>query len=91
MEKNPTSKIDFFLNSIFLACVTVALLIAGVVGANTGLLSRKFPHLGQAYKDYGFAYCFTLSVFDVGINQPEQYTFDTVESILQEINDLQQP
>lgn len=85
-KKNPSSKIDFKKNSIFLISTVLALILAGNLGTHTGLLSRKFPSLAQAYEDYGFAYCFSLSIFDVGINEPEEYTPDTVETILTEIN-----
>lgn len=84
-KKNPSSKIDFKNCSIFLLSVIIALLVSGLVGTQTGHLSRKFPSLAQAYKDYGFPYCFSLSVFDVGINQPKEYTDDTVDTILSEI------
>lgn len=85
-KKNPSSKIDFKKNAVFLLSVIIALLLTGFAGTQTGLLSRKFPNLGQAYKDYGFAYCFSLSIFDVGISQPPEYANETVDDILKEIN-----
>ena len=88
-KKNPVSKINLKKHIAFFLSVIVITAITGTAAINSGALSRKFPSLAQAYKDYGFVYCFTLSIFDVGISQPPEYTVDTVESILEEIkNDI---
>ncbi len=85
-KKNASTKIDFKRNSVFVVVVVIAMLISGAIGTQTGLLGKKFPSLAEAYKDYGFAYCFSLSIFEVGISEPPEYADDTVESILKEIN-----
>lgn len=85
-KKNHSTKIDFKKNSLFVIIVVLTMVISGPIGAQTGLLSKKFPSLAEAYKDYGFAYCFSLSIFDVGISEPPEYANDTVDSILTEIN-----
>lgn len=85
-KKNHSTKIDFKKNSLFVIIVVITMVISGPIGTQTGLLSKKFPSLAEAYKDYGFAYCFSLSIFDVGISEPPEYANDTVDSILAEIN-----
>ncbi|MBQ4116914.1 MAG: LTA synthase family protein, partial [Clostridia bacterium] len=85
-KKNHSTKIDFKKNSLFVIIVVITMVISGSIGTQTGLLSKKFPSLAEAYKDYGFAYCFSLSIFDVGISEPPEYANDTVDSILAEIN-----
>ncbi len=85
-KKCPTVKDNIIHSGIYLLIVAAVLTSSGIIGRNTGLLERKFPSLAQAYKDYGFAYCFSLSIFDVGISEPPEYTDDTVDSILEEIN-----
>lgn len=85
-KKNHSTKIDFKKNSLFVIIVVITMVIFGSIGTQTGLLSKKFPSLAEAYKDYGFAYCFSLSIFDVGISEPPEYANDTVDSILAEIN-----
>lgn len=85
-KKTKKEKIDFKNSSLFILIVTLLLAISGIVGRETGLLERKFTNLGNAYKDYGFAYCFSLSIFDTGIQQPEEYANETVDSILKEID-----
>lgn len=85
-KKTAALKINFFHNSVFLMAVIILFLLSAFLGKQTGLLERKFPNLNQAYKDYGFAYCFSLSIFDVGVNEPDEYTDDTVEKVLLEIS-----
>jgi len=85
-RKTATTKVFFVKNSLFTIGITICLLLTGFVGGQTGLLNKKFPNLAQAYKDYGFAYCFSLSVFDVGIDQPSQYGDNVINKILDEIS-----
>lgn len=46
-----------------------------------GWVAVKFGNIGQAYRDYGFPYCFTNSVFNIGIPKPEDYSHETVATI----------
>ena len=85
-RKTPSFKVNLLKCGTFFICAALLLTTTGVVGRSTGLLERKFPNLAQAYKDYGFAYCFTLSVFDTGIQQPQEYDNETVDDILNIIN-----
>ncbi len=50
-----------------------------------GYLSKKFTNLNDAYEDYGFVYCFSCSVFDTGIDKPENYSEEKVNTILDKI------
>lgn len=45
------------------------------------ILSSNFENLSYAYKNYGFAYCFTNSLVDVGISKPSDYSKETVNQI----------
>jgi len=66
------------------AVVIVISIIANVFVSN-GILSKKFTNLPDAYRDYGFIYCFSCSVFDTGISRPEDYSPEEVETILDHI------
>ena len=48
----------------------------------TGILPKSFKDANKAYAKYGFTYCFTRSIFDRGIEQPENYSEHSVEEIL---------
>lgn len=50
---------------------------------NVGQTERKFSDLRRGYEKYGFAYCFALSAFDTGIDQPTDYSEKSVNELLQ--------
>ena len=66
------------------AAVIVISLLANVFVSN-GVLSKRFTNLPDAYRDYGFIYCFSCSLFDTGISRPEDYSPEKVETILDHI------
>ncbi|MBE6658988.1 MAG: hypothetical protein E7604_11185 [Ruminococcaceae bacterium] len=47
--------------------------------------TTEFPDLAAAYSDYGFAYCFSLSVLDRGIDRPVDYSGEEIGEILDNI------
>ena len=51
----------------------------------TGSLSMDFPNLPDAYEDYGFTYCFSVSVFDKGIDRPRNYGEEEIGDISKEV------
>lgn len=65
----------------------VLVLIWGVLKFSllTGVVATHFGNLGQAFQDYGFAYCFANSLFNTGIPKPEEYSTEVVEEIESEI------
>lgn len=50
----------------------------------SGLVAIQFGNIGQAYEDYGFAYCFANSVFNTGIEKPDGYSEEAVAVIEEE-------
>ena len=54
--------------------------------SNGILLSDHVKNLANAYKDYGFNYCFMCSMLDLGIDKPSQYDEQDVQKIVQQIN-----
>ena len=55
-------------------------------GLYDGKLGREFPNLPDAYLEYGFTYCFTASIFSLGIDEPEDYSEETMEQVLEAIH-----
>ncbi|MBE6687095.1 MAG: hypothetical protein E7591_07670 [Ruminococcaceae bacterium] len=47
----------------------------------TGALKTKFPELSSAFKDNGFVYSFMISLVDKGIDKPEDYSKELIDSI----------
>lgn len=50
----------------------------------SGLVAIRFGNISQAYEDYGFAYCFANSVFNTGIEKPDDYCEEVVAVIEEE-------
>lgn len=46
-----------------------------------GVVALHFGNIGQAYRDYGFVYCFSNSLFNTGIGRPDAYGRETVKDI----------
>ena len=45
------------------------------------VLSNYFGNIAFAYQDYGLPYCFSASLFNTGISEPNDYNKDTIEKI----------
>lgn len=65
--------------------LTTALIIVG--GYASGQLSDYFPNLATAYDDYGFPYCFSMSVVDKGVDRPSDYGEELMTGILDDLDD----
>lgn len=46
------------------------------------ILSNYFGNIATAYQDYGFPYCFSVTVLDTGISEPDNYSAGTIQEIL---------
>lgn len=71
------------------AAVTLAssLMAAGLL-IGSGYLFRVFPehfsNLSDAYRDYGFTYCFAAGIIDRGIDKPDDYD-DKIKDVVSDI------
>ncbi len=59
------------------------------VGLSVGVLARNFGNIGNAYDEYGFAYCFSNSLLNSGIDKPKDYNENTIKDILAKIDELE--
>ncbi len=73
-------------STVFPASLAVVALLIGI-GFVTGRLSNQFPNLATAYNDYGFPYCFGLSVVDKGVDRPPDYGEELITDILEDLPD----
>lgn len=83
--KAKKEKVDFRIAAC--SVLVSVLLIFGLssVYHHVGVVSDHFGNLPDAYDEYGFAYCFTIGLFDRGIDMPEDYSQENVEEILNSI------
>lgn len=68
----------------------VAIMVLVVFGVHmtaikADVLPDVFPDRVNSYKDYGFSTCFTFTFGQRGINKPEEYSSETVEEIMEEV------
>lgn len=73
---------------IFLPALAIVALLVEVWtthGISSGALATNFGNLGTAYNNYGFVYCFVNSAINTGIHQPDNYSPEQVDAILQSI------
>ncbi len=68
--------------------ISLAVLFGGATAASvsSGTIVTTFHNIQDAYKDYGFAYCFAASVVDRGISKPGDYSRTQMQSIVDQIN-----
>ncbi|MGI5935957.1 MAG: hypothetical protein ACOX7I_04015 [Oscillospiraceae bacterium] len=84
-NKSPKRKVQY---AKALATVTVsalALVLSTAFSLKADAISTSFGNLADAYQEYGFAYCFSSSVIDRGIDRPEQYSEEKIRKILKAI------
>ncbi len=75
-----------WLQGIFaLPATIITIALCAHVFVSGGILSKRFTNLPDAYRDYGFIYCFSCSVFDTGISRPVDYSPEKVSTILDDI------
>lgn len=95
-----TAKINYRKSAALL--VTSVLLLIGFTKVNisTRILATYFGNIAFAYQDYGFPYCFSMSVFATGISSPNDYsqvlmtkiknTFSTSKDLVEAVNNIEE-
>lgn len=68
-----SGKISYGKNVATIVGAGAALFVMSAVVHNISAVSNDFGNLVGAYNDYGFVYCFSSSMLDTGINEPENY------------------
>ena len=76
--------------------INVPLVLAGValfwgvtrLAIEKRVLSQYFGNIAFAYEDYGYPYCLATTVFNTGINQPNDYSEEQMKRIADSGKDL---
>lgn len=71
--------------AISIATIGVTFLVLSLA-INTGSIASTFNNLPNAYKAYGFSYCFLNSVFDNGVRKPSDYSSAGIVEIVDELD-----
>ena len=89
-KKTPKFEGSRHVKRTMVICVLVWIGISIFTKLNVkhNIISDDFANLGMAYKDYGFAYCFTNSIIDNGIDKPENYSEEAMLEIKAELDQV---
>lgn len=81
-------KIPKSIRNIKKAIISSVLLLitCSLMGFATAAQIQDFSDIPSAYEKYGFAYCFSKSVLNIGIEMPENYSKEEIENILARID-----
>ncbi len=83
--KSPRFDRRLKLFAIAYPTTAAALVLIIACGFGVGQLSDHFPNLTNAYSDYGFTYCFSMSVVDKGVDKPDGYDSDAITDLLDDL------
>lgn len=89
-KKTPKFEGERKVKRTMLLCVLAWILVVVFTNFNVkhNIISDDFANLGNAYRDYGFAYCFTNSIIDNGISEPDNYSEATMKEIKDDLDDV---
>lgn len=73
--------IIFIVMILFFCCFTF-------ICHKTDVLPSNIEDLNQSYEDYGFVYCFSISIFDRGITKQEDYSEQEVKRIINSLPEI---
>ena len=72
---------------VAVAATSLVVVIGTVsLAMGTGVLAIHFGNIGQAFRSYGFPYCFSVSLFHTGISKPKTYDVETMTQIEKELS-----
>lgn len=77
--------VDYLRAGFTCMAVGTVLWISTIAYLYTGLLPTRMENLSNAYDDYGFPYCFCTSIFDRGISEPETYSQEKVDTVVDDL------
>lgn len=69
------------------AVISLALVFLRSSSGSVKALATNYTNISEAYENYGFVYCFTNSIIDVGISKPDDYSEQSVNDIINKIDD----
>ena len=74
-------KVSYGKDAITILIIAVLCFGSIQLGRASNLITKKFDNLRNCYFDYGFVYCFTNSIFNMGVEKPDNYTELLVKDI----------
>lgn len=75
-------RVRLFRGVAVIAATGASLFLMTNLALTAEAVDDRFENLADAYGDYGFAYCFSCSVIDRGIDEPKDYSEARIDQIL---------
>ncbi len=85
--KIPKKQPKYIVTIASISSTVLAFTLITVLFLSKNYISTSFKNLADSYRNFGFAYCFSCTMFDRGIDRPKDYSKDTIDEILTEIED----
>ncbi len=82
--KFPKQSVKIKSSLIFIVSMVVIVALSTVGLMKVNAIADRFGNMVNAYDDYGFVYCFSVSVLDSGVEKPEEYSFEKVYEVISE-------
>ena len=79
-------KVNRLVNLLVAVGVFMLIYVLTTTATRLGIISDDFSNLGNAYKEYGFVYCFSNSIIDIGITKPDDYSEEAVDGLLERVD-----
>lgn len=77
-----SGKVNYGKNVASIIGMLICVVFATNLALNFNAISDKFGDIAGAYRDYGFAYCFSSGVLDTGIDKPSDYSEETTQKLV---------
>jgi phosphoglycerol transferase MdoB-like AlkP superfamily enzyme len=81
--KLPYTKIKLRLALITVSLSILLLVSSFNVAIKANAVSNNVGNIAEAFLDYGFAYSFSTSVVDIGIQEPKSYSSEKIGAVLE--------
>ncbi len=80
-------KINYSYSILRIGVTAGLLYYLTTVFVSNDILSKNFGNLANAYKTYGFAYCFSCSVVGRGISKEDEYSTEYMSTLKETLDD----
>ena len=80
--KAPKRTVRYIHSAVSLVLMAIVTMSATQLSLSASAIEDELGNLADAYDDYGFAYCFSASVVDRGIDRPDDYSAERIGEII---------
>ena len=87
-KKLPKTKVNFKRTTALILCTVATVFVCTPISTSVAKKNKSFAVLTRAYDEWGFVYCFSRSIIDSGIDEPADYSKQTVNKALNKINEV---